>query len=61
MITFIRWYLMKAKEIKLKLAFYQFLEQGVKEVTENQEELKKQIIHEFAEIIHQNPTTPETE
>lgn len=53
MITLIRWYLMKSKEIKFKLALYSFLEQGVKEITDNQDELQQKFVHEFAEMIHQ--------
>ncbi len=51
MITFIRYCRIKAKEIKLKLAFYSFLEKGIKEFSKNKETLQKKLIHEFAEIL----------
>lgn len=51
MITLIRWYLLKAKEIKIKLAFYSFVDQIVNEVI-NTDELQKKILHELVEIIH---------
>lgn len=55
MITLVRWYLMKAKEIKLKLAFYSLLEQGIEELANNKDEIKKEFIHELAVIIHNMP------
>ena len=47
MITLFRWVILKQKEIKWKLAFYQFLDQQLK----NPEELQKKILHEIVEII----------
>lgn len=50
MITLFRWILLKQKEIKWKLAFYQFLDQQLK----NPEELQKKFVEAFAEIIHKS-------
>lgn len=50
MITLFRWMLLKQKEIKWKLAFYQFLDQQLK----NPEELQKKFVEAFAEIIHKS-------
>ena len=47
MITLFRWILLKHKEIKWKLAFYQFLDQQLK----NPDELEKKIMSSLAEII----------
>lgn len=52
MITLIRWYLMKAKEIKLKLALYSAIEQGMNEIVNNKEDIEKKIVHALAEVIH---------
>lgn len=38
MITLFRWILMKQKEIKLKLTFYRFLEEGIKALSDSSEE-----------------------
>lgn len=59
MITLVRWYLMKAKEIKLKLAFYSLLEQEIEELANNKDEIKKEFIHELAAIVHDMPTKKE--
>ena len=48
MITLFRWILLKQKEIKWKLAFYQFLDKQLK----NPEELQQKLVHEIAELIH---------
>ena len=50
MITLFRWFLLKHKEIKWKLAFYQFLDQNLS----NPEELQQKLLHEIAEIIHKS-------
>lgn len=49
MITLFRWILLKQKEIKWKLAFYQLLEQQLK----NPEELEKKFIDSFVKLIHE--------
>ncbi len=40
MLTIIRWFLLKQKEIKLKLAFYRQLEQGVEYLAKHKDELE---------------------
>ena len=52
MITFIRWILMKQKEIKLKLALYSIFDEGIKYISENKEYLEMKFIHELTELIH---------
>lgn len=52
MITLFRWVLLKQKEIKWKLAFYQFLDQQLK----NPEELEKKFVDSFAKLIHEANT-----
>lgn len=49
MITLFRWILLKQKEIKWKLAFYQLLEQQLK----NPEELEKKFMDSLAKLIHE--------
>ena len=41
MITLIRWYIMKTKEVKYKLAFWQFVDMTVKETQKDPEYLAK--------------------
>lgn len=53
MITLIRWILLKQKEIKWKLAFYQFIDQQLK----NPEELEKKIMDSIAKLIHESNNT----
>lgn len=52
MITLFRWILLKQKEIKWKLAFYQLLEQQLK----NPEELEKKFMDSLAKLIHEANT-----
>jgi len=52
LVTLIRYILLCQKRVKLKLAFCSFLEQELKEVIENKDDLQKKLIHEIAEIIH---------
>ena len=52
MITLFRWILLKQKEIKWKLAFYQLLEQQLK----NPEELEKKFMDSLAKLIHETNT-----
>lgn len=56
MITIFRLILLKQKEIKYKLAFWQFVDKYMKEITKNPEELEKKIISSLAEIIHDSNT-----
>lgn len=53
MITFIRWYLLKAKEIKLKLAFWSFIDQIVNEIVKNGDSVEKKLISEITKLIHE--------
>lgn len=56
MITLFRWYLMKTKEIKWKLAFWQFIDKQATELLKNSEEIEKKFVSALAEIIHnENP------
>ena len=52
MIMLFRWYLMKKKEIKLKLGIYTLLENRLEYLAENSEDLEQKLVHELAEIIH---------
>ena len=52
MITLIRWYIMKTKEIKWKLAFWQFVDKQATELMKNQEQLEKKMMPYLAEVIH---------
>ena len=53
MITLIRWYLLKAKEIKLKLAFWSFIDQIVNEIVKNGDGVEKKLISEITKLIHE--------
>lgn len=52
MITLFRWYIMKTKEIKWKLAFWQFVDKQATELMKNPEQLEKKIMPYLAEVIH---------
>ena len=52
MITLVRWYIMKTKEIKYRLALWQFIDQQAKELLKNPEEIEKKFVSALAEIIH---------
>ena len=52
MITLFRWVLLKQKQIKLKLAFYQLIDKYVTTIINNPEELEKKILPYLAEAIH---------
>lgn len=52
MITLFRWYLMKTKEIKWKLAFWQFIDQQANELLKNPGEIEEKFVSALAEIIH---------
>lgn len=57
MITLFKWYLMKRKEITIKLGIYTALEEGLKYIANNREEVEKKLVHEFAETVHKtNPS-----
>ncbi len=59
MITLIRWYMMKAKEVKIKLTLYRMIEKGVAYIGGNPDELKKLFVHELAGILHNTPDEKE--
>lgn len=44
MITLIRWIILKQKEIKYKLAFWQFVDKTIKEIEKDPEYLTKLLI-----------------
>ena len=52
MITIIRWWIYKAKVIKLKLGVVTVVEQLLKEVTKNGDDIQKKFIAELAKLIH---------
>lgn len=54
MITFIRWWIYKAKVIKLKLGMITIIEQLIKELTKNSDDIQKKFIAEFAKLIHED-------
>lgn len=54
MITLIRWYMMKAKEIKMRLAFWSLLEQLTNEIVENKEDIEKKLVSEIAKLVHES-------
>ncbi len=54
MITLIRWYLLKAKEIKLKLAFWSFIDQIINEIVKNGDGVEKKLISEITKLIHED-------
>lgn len=53
MITLFRWILLKQKEIKWKLAFWQFVDKQAMELIKNPEELEKKIVDSFAKLIYE--------
>ena len=57
MITIIRWWIYKAKVIKLKLGVVTVVEQLLKEVTKNGDDIQKKFIAEFAKLIHEENKT----
>lgn len=52
MITLIRWYKMKIKALKWKLAFYQFCEKQLAALIANPEEIEKKLLPYLADLIH---------
>lgn len=53
MITLYRWYLLKAKKIKIALAFYSLLEESWDVVRNNLKSIDKNSIQDLANIIRQ--------
>ncbi len=56
MITLIRYWMYKSKEIKWKLAFWQFIDKQLMEIVKNPEEIEKKIMPYLAELIHNDAT-----
>ena len=56
MITLIRWVIMKQKEIKIKLAFYMFLDRKLRDFLKNPDEfmnkMMKEIAPHIASLVH---------
>lgn len=53
MITLIRWYMMKAKEIKMKLGFWTIVDQLVTEIAKNGDGLEKKLVDSLVKLIHE--------
>ena len=53
MITLIRWYMLKAKQIKMKLALWTFAEQLLTEVAKNGEGIEKKLMDSLVKLIHE--------
>ena len=53
MITLIRWYMMKAKEIKMKLAFWTIVDQMVTEIAKNGDGIEKKLMDSLVKLIHE--------
>ena len=54
MITIIRWWIYKAKVIKLKLGVVAVVEQLLKEITKNGDDIQEKFIAELAKLIHED-------
>lgn len=52
MITFFRWYRMKAKEIKWKLIFWQLVDRHAAQLVKHPEEFEKALVRRLAGILH---------
>ena len=52
MLTLLRWCLLKTKEIKWILAFWQFVDRQATELLKNPEALEKRIAASLAALIH---------
>ena len=52
MITLIRWYMMKAKQIKMKLAFWTLVDQLVTEIAKNGDGIEKRLMDSLVKVIH---------
>lgn len=60
MITLFRYFLYKTKEIKWKLAFWQFVDKQFMELINNPEELEKKFVDSLAKLIHEANSKIET-
>lgn len=53
MITLIRWYMLKAKQIKMKLAFWTFVDHLVTGVVKNSDKFENNLMDALAKVIHE--------
>ena len=60
MITLIRWYMMKAKQIKMKLAFWTLIDQLLTEVAKNGDGIEKKLMDSLVKLIHEENKSTET-
>lgn len=51
MVTLIRYFLLNYKRVKIKLAFYNFVDQILTELNEDPDKVKDEFVKAFAEII----------
>lgn len=55
MITLVRWYILKAKEVKMKLTFYKIAEKVLKETAKmDAEDWADKFVSAFIEVLHKN-------
>lgn len=52
MLTFVRWILLKQKEVKWKLAIWRFADQQLMNILKHPEETEKKLINLLSEAIH---------
>lgn len=54
MITLLRWYLYKSREIKWKCAFWMELDKQLTTIVKNPEEIEKKIMPYLAKLVHES-------
>lgn len=54
MITLFRWFIYKTKEVKWKLAFWQFADKQLMELIKNPKDVERKFVEAFAKIIHES-------
>lgn len=54
MITLFRWFTYKSKEVKWKLAFWQFVDKELKDFIKNPEDVEKKFIDSLTKLIHES-------
>lgn len=52
MITLYRMIKLWQMRVKYRLELYELIEEGMKYISDNREEIEKKFVHEFAEIMH---------
>lgn len=52
MITLFRWFIYKTREVKWKLAFWQFADRQLMGIIRHPEEFERKLIDSFAKSIH---------